>query len=70
MKVKFEEKETEIDFNIQQLLICDKTNIIVLTTGNHKHDSFCGVEIGGTEEYHEDWSKQVFTVFTGTISND
>lgn len=70
MKVNFKTEEEIIDFDIQQLLICDKTNTIVLTTGNHKNDSFFGIEIGGTEEYHEDWTKDVFTIFKGTISND
>ena len=70
MKKNFEQTEHKIDWDKQQLLICERTNQIVLTTGNHDDELFCGIEIGGDEQFHEDWVKHVFRVFYGTISND
>ena len=59
-----------IDLEKQQLLISERTNQIVLTTGKHEFGLFHGTEIGGEKEFHVDWVKELFTIFHGTISND
>jgi hypothetical protein len=69
MKIDFEQKE-KIDWDKQQLLICERTNQIVLTTGKHECGLFHGTEIGGKKEFHDDWIKELFIIFKGKISND
>jgi hypothetical protein len=76
MKIKFEQTENEIDFNKIQLLQGKNTGNIILSSGKHSDDIFCGTILHNVEKtsslFSYSFLKDSFKLFKGeiTISND
>lgn len=70
--IKTEQANQEIDWSKTMLVKSKYSNVLVLTTGQHTENNFCGILItnigGGNVHFQEGFFKEAYTPITEPIT--